>query len=460
MNLENRLSDKDTVMLLCTPSLTIMDNWLSVINELKNIKGDLDFVCVIPKARTVDEIDLENVLTLLAGKIFNKIIFRSYADKWVIVKSFKEAKEVNTLTLFEKLLLKVIKIFEKKSTTKTVSIILKKIFQKYLFLKTKKYCFDYSSFKKDNCILLYDVHVETKPQLHDIIDNFKSMNKFSILHGVNIVIDGGLISNSRTKPYQGSLRTDLIHYLFSEKERDYCQKYLGLDNSIMKVVGIPRHETAWINHIIASCSDNLDIFGKDFVFVISRPSTTVYMAPHRKRQYLEDIKRLVFDELGRNIVIKLHPKEYNDGLCEEVFGKDLYGKRWFYSNLHPFVLGSHCSFAISLLSGVAVDMIAMGVPTIERCSLKGLPEYEHEGYTLRDENGEPVRHLRYWGLVLGASTYEQMKKHADDIINDKSKVIDGLKNKYNELFAKIDEPNKVMAKDILEHTAFNRVSSV
>ena len=39
------------------------------------------------------------------------------------------------------------------------------------------------------------------------------------------------------------------------------------------------------------------------------------------------------------IVVKLHPLEQPDGLCEDVFGRDADGKGWVYSNLHPFVLG-------------------------------------------------------------------------------------------------------------------------
>jgi len=147
-------------------------------------------------------------------------------------------------------------------------------------------------------------------------------------------------------------------------------------------------------------------------------------------------------------VVKLHPKEKHDGLYEEVFGKSTYGKKWGYSNAHPFVLGKNCFFAVSFFTSVTNDMISIGVPIIEYLNLKGIPEYDNKN-SLRDSQGEPVFKFRYFGLVLGASNYEQMENHALRIVNNKPEVVAELQSRYNELFPRVDNPNKVIAKDIL-----------
>ena len=43
---------------------------------------------------------------------------------------------------------------------------------------------------------------------------------------------------------------------------------------------------------------------------------------------------------------------------EEVFGADKYGDKWLYSDIHPFILGKKCAFAISFFSGVVIDFWA------------------------------------------------------------------------------------------------------
>ena len=152
--------------------------------------------------------------------------------------------------------------------------------------------------------------------------------------------------------------------------------------------------------------------------------------------------------LKKNIVVKLHPKERKEGLYEEVFGTDTYGDKWFYSDIHPFVLGKESAFAISFYSGVPIDMLALGVPTIEYLDLRGIPDFDNDE-SLRDKKGHPCFGYRYLDLVLGASDYDQMKAHAMEIMNDRETVLSRLQAKYNELFPQIENINEKIAKDIL-----------
>ena len=147
-------------------------------------------------------------------------------------------------------------------------------------------------------------------------------------------------------------------------------------------------------------------------------------------------------------MVKLHPKERKEGLYEEVFGAETYGDKWVYSDLHPFVLGKESAFAISFYSGVAIDMLALGVPTIEYLDLRGISEFDNRE-SLRDKYGHPVFSYRYLELVLGASNYDQIKAHAMEIMKDREAVLSRLQAKYNQLFPKIENINDKIAQDIL-----------
>jgi hypothetical protein len=133
-----------------------------------------------------------------------------------------------------------------------------------------------------------------------------------------------------------------------------------------------------------------------------------------------------------------------------VFGTDTYGDKWVYSDLHPFVLGKESTFAISFYSGVVIDMVALGVPTIEYLDLRGIPECDNNE-SLRDKNGHPVFSYRFLDLVLGASDYDQMKAHAMEILSDRETVLSRLQAKYNELFPQIENVNGKIAQDILSY---------
>ena len=113
--------------------------------------------------------------------------------------------------------------------------------------------------------------------------------------------------------------------------------------------------------------------------------------------------------------------------------KKEYKKSWEISTKHPFILGKNCEFAVSFYSGVPIDLIVFGVPTIELLDLKNIKGYDNE-YALRDNNGEPVLNVRYLNLVLGTSSFKGFQEHVENILNDRDGVIDRLKEEYKKTF--------------------------
>ena len=442
-------SSKPALCFVCSPSLGILDNWLPVLWELRRDRNDIELICVFPKSRSVDEIDLSSLLFSLAGSIFDKIVFRSHAGQWLSAPSFSEAKSLNSLGAVETVAHSVANRLRRWRTTAFTSSTLRRALQ---LLERQTNAKDAAvvhpaTFLKPIRGVLYDVYEETKDYNRDLMKHLGGIPRFSLGHGINISV--------QTPPPQTHLDLapkgqDVTAYLFSDLEKPLYKDRYALADSALRVVGVPRHEQAWVKRIIDQ-SGYPDELGEGFVFVISKSANRRRFPRDRKRQGLEDIAR-VASELGMKIVVKLHPKEHPDGLCEDVFGRNAYGKVWVYSNLHPFVLGSKCAFAVTFHSGVAVDMLALGTPVIERLDLRGLPQFDHSE-ALRDEHGEPISNYRYWGLVLGASDYSRLKRHAEACIHDRDRVMSQLVSRYRKLFSAVQHPEAMIAQDVFASCA-------
>ena len=389
----------------------------------------------------------------MADKVFDSIVFKSQAGYWLVADNFAQTKKKNRVGRFEWLVLKAIKKLKKWPITGILGRFIQYGYGNISKCLNRRYLYDWQSVEKHGACLLYDVYEESKPYILALMKQFSEVPKFSIQHGININ-DGGVVGTIKKVP-DGDQRKDVKAYLFSPKERPLYEHKYAIDNSRMEVVGVPRHNPDWMEFIRLSILEqskgNIELKSGS-IFIISRPGGTHYHPYDRKKKALENIKRLAWNDLNKNIVIKLHPKEKKEGIYEEVFGTESYGDKWVYSDLHPFVLGKESAFAISFYSGVPVDMLALGVPTIEYLDLRGIPEYDNDE-SLRDKIGHPCFSYRYLNLVLGASDYHQLKAHALEILNDRETVISRLQAKYNELFPQIDNVNDKITQDILNLSA-------
>lgn len=440
---------KNVVFFLCSPSLGILDNWLPVIWNLKEKQKDLKFIIIFPRASFIDQIYLSNVLLILGANIFDSIVFKSKAGLWLAADTFSQVKMINKLTMFEWFLLRVIRKLKKWPITAIVSRFIQYWHSKFSKCLNKRHLYDWQFTEKRAACILYDVYEESKLYNIELMKNFREVPKFSIQHGINIS-NGGVLKNTK-KVLDGGYRKDVKAYLFSSKERHFYEHKYAIHKSFMEVVGVPRHSPDWMEFIqlnIPKQNNEINSLNNGSIFIISRPGNSIYHPYKRKKKALENIKRLAWNDLKKNIVIKLHPKEKKEGIYEEVFGADTYGDKWVYSELHPFVLGKESDFAISFYSGVVIDMLVLGVPTIEYLDLRGIPECDNDE-SLRDKMDHPVFSYRYLDLVLGASDYEQMKAHVMEIMNDRETVLSRLQATYNELFSQIENINDKIAQDIL-----------
>lgn len=432
-----------TIYFLCSPSLGILDNWLPVINFLSSSSKSLKFVLIFSKTETVRQLDLNNILVEISQSIFDLVVYPTDSGLWVSSGSVNDAyQSVGPLKGFVKVIYGLKIKLQRFKWLNYLMIFIFKILKVLDRFKYNSNFFDVRSISKGSSVLLCDVYEDGKPYNKEILFQLSQSPRFSIYHGIGI-------DEMRRESRCGSVTNmhNLKAYLFSEFEIDYYKKTFCLKDENLSVVGIPRHDLKWMKKIKKTKSSNDLLFKKgDYVFIISRP-TCDYIPIERRIEALKNIKLALIDNLGLKIIIKLHPKETETKLYDQIFDHSKYGETWSYSNLHSFILGENSKFAISFFSGVAIDMMKIGIPTIEYLDLTDIEGYDNDG-ALRD-GIFPVLGYRNLGLVYGASNLEQFESNVSKIINHRDQVNLELKETYEKYFKIDDVTIEKIASDIL-----------
>lgn len=433
---------KKKIVFLCSPHIGALDNWLPIILELNNrYKNDLEFICILSKTNWLNSEVLDSALIQLSNKIFDKIILKNKFGDWVYFEDFSEAESV-IRGLNNNNLIKFSSKVKNLSVLRPIGVLFKKTIE---FALRRKHSLNRVNWKrtfKGATCLLYDLGQERKYSNSPFIKELPKIPKFSIFHG--------LITkpNSLTDNQVGSKHS--LHngraYLFSEIEVPYYMHKYGLSKDDIKVTGIPRHQSGWVD-LLMKHQPLDEIPFKNYVLIISRPSGSGILPRDRMKSSLELIKKEIVEKLGYPIVIKTHPSEKNKDLYKEVFYKERYNKDWIFSETHPLISGLKSEFAISFCSGVSVDLVSQGVPVIEILNLRGLQEFDNE-HSLRDSNGDPVLRYRFYNLLLGASDEDQFKKHLKKINSNYKVTKKELSNNYKNIYQNKADIADYIANDI------------
>ncbi len=424
----------NTIYFICSPSLGILDNWLPVIHKLRDKYPNAELVCVITKSTNAELIDTSNILIRISEKLFDSIIYKSNSGCWFKSKSFFDAKKANTPFLYERFLLISQRVCLKSTITASLSSFIS-LFYRFHDLLSQQRKISLSKLGGKRDVVLYDIYEETKEYNRDLLNCFKGAPKFSIGHG-GINVEQKTIENRTIDQSNGCLN-EVSAFLFSKNEKSFYKNIYSLESSDIHIMGFARHNEKWISYLNSIDSEQKNQSWDNYIFIISRPLSE-YFTLDRKIQAIKDIKELAFNNLALRLVIKLHPKEQDYKIYENVLGKDTYETQWRFSNDHPFLLSKKCIFAIAFFSGVVIDMAALKVPAIEFLNMRGLKKFDNEN-SLRDESGEPVLEYRYSGIVLGASDYEQLSNQATHVMENRTIITNMFYKRYCELFP---DPNK------------------
>jgi len=442
------------VLVWCSPGFGLADVWLPVINKLKERDGLLIYF-VFPQPSSIYLEEKTSDLFNISEKLLDRVIFSGYSGRWFSSDSLVEASYGVHHSKIDDVILRLsIRLNKGKLSRyvllRTIGSFLLAVF-KHIAKVRENYKglipYDVSLLSDASCVL-YDATTEDKSSNYILKNELAHISKFSMLHGLDAIwLDKQFLCKKSVNK-----KPNLIVYSNSCLEHKGYKRCFGVLDKNIVLSGIVRHDGNWIKFI---SNNNLgkkipsELFSK-FVFIIGAPASP-YNTPERKRKMLKNIYDLICVKHNIKLIIKTHPKESIDGIdgqiYKESFGSMNYGKKWMYSNKSPFTLGRKAIFACSFGSGVALDMLAIGKPTIDCLNLNGLTEYDTDE-SLRDEFNNPVFPIGHLGLVLIATSYSDLERHVDSILYDYEDTIGLLVSRYNDYFRLHNDSPVMVANDI------------
>ncbi|MEK7555181.1 MAG: hypothetical protein AAB518_04330 [Patescibacteria group bacterium] len=427
------------VLFLVSPNFGLLDNWLPVLTALKEKERGIAITAIFPKVETVSEMNPAEMMVQLGEVIFTKVIFKSRGGFWVTAHSLVHAKELSGKSPRANLIfgkMRTMLRLSRKAAFMKPMIDLGDAVLSYLApIFTREKHVKLSNIGSNIKAICFDVYAKTKKEAREVLDQFPETPRFSIWHGVGIS-DFKLKGGTYDEAHQSYKTTA---YLLSRHEISAYKENYGLKESELKIVGVPRYEPEWIETVLEKSKKDIPDSWSRYLFVVSRPASDHFFPREKKKEALGYIKKLA-SELRSKIVIKLRLSEYSrkDGIYEEILGEDSYGKEWIYSSSHPFVLGKDSLFGITFYSGVAVDLLAIGVPVVQMVQLES-----------GGKSGYIMPYVEK-GLVLGARSYEELKINAENILHRKNATLAPLRKAYDEFFRPIGKPITVITNDILK----------
>ena len=437
------------ILLWCANGFASVDMWLSVIRKLKEKEGiKIDFV--FPEPSTLRLKDRNSGLFKLSEQFADDVIYRGFSCQWFISSTLIEASTAMNKTKFSKLDAEISYLSLRLTKGKASKYYILRVIGKYLsiihkyffhirenFIRQAPYDF---SLLGDTDGILFDVTVEQKLVHTELRDELKNVQRFSMIHGLNIP----WLSSYLNCEQSAVKRSDVTVYSKSHLEVNGYKKCHGILEKNIVHAGIPRHDKDWIEFVCNQFDDIKENMFDSFVFIIGRQVSTHHAALAERKKALKDIYNVVCIENKLKLVVKTHPKEVLDGsIYRDVLGMENYGKTWLFSSSHPFVLGKKSLFSISFSSGVSLDMLAINKPTIEYLDL----ESENK-ILLRNENGNMSSQYGHVNLVLSVSSKLELEQYIESILNKYESTLLPLKKNYEKYFEPINNASGMVANDI------------
>ncbi len=391
-----------TLVLLCAPSLGILDNWLPVLHAARAEHPAWRIVAVIPDRRTLTQLDAADTAHVLADEVIDATLAPLHGGRWILTDGFLSAvDDARPRRLFPRLRTRA----------------------------QRARSADPSALAGPDARVLYDIHLHKKAGLGPLLDALGDTPRFSHNHGIELEADDAL----RIAPKDPKNVRAAFVYGPSEVE-PYAHNF-GLEPSSIDVIGIVRHEPAWVRTVIERSRSLHTLPFEDFALVVSRPAGSSYLPHDRKVAALRALHQVAWREHGLPLVLRTHPKEHEDGTLADAFPAEEEGVSWALSRAHPFHLATRSRLGVTFLSGVSVDLVALGVPVVELLDVRGLPEHDRPD-ARRDADGRVLfGPYRRDALVIAADGVEDLRVALAAITADRGASLTPLTRAFRARFA-------------------------
>ena len=389
-------------MLLCAPSLGILDNWLPVLHAARAEHPDCRIVALIPDREALAQLDAADTAHALADEVIDATLVPLHGGRWMLTDGFLSAvDDARPRRLFPRLRTRA----QRARSTNP------------------------SALAGPDARVLYDIHLHKKANLGPLLDALGDTPRFSHNHGIELEASDAL----RVAPKDPENVRAAFVYGPSEVE-PYAHNF-GLEPSSIDVVGIVRHEPEWVRRVIERSRGLHTLPFEDFALVVSRPAGSSYLPHDRKVAALRALHQVAWREHGLPLVLRTHPKEHEDGTLADAFPAEEEGVSWALSRAHPFHLATRSRLGVTFLSGVSVDLVALGVPVVELLDVRGLPEHDRPD-ARRDADGRVLfGPYRRDALVIAADGVEDLRVALAAITADRGASLAPLTRAFRARFA-------------------------
>ena len=275
-----------------------------------------------------------------------------------------------------------------------------------------------------------DINELEKPYFGAIKHIAASSNVLSITHGLLPYQGYKVLNSSSTSWIQNRNGLQLVVCAQSTREVALYIKSFNLKKRDVLIAGIPRHHPDWMRHFSSITGHSTPIDGKDTILLVSRPGGSSYLPSDRKRINVETLREFA-DQHNLKILIKRHPKEKHERVFEQVLKKNNRGVKWDFTESHALEASPNIIFAVTFFSGVVLDLLQRGIPTIELLDLRELPDWDHK-LVSRDILGHPIIEYREFGLVIGATTKQEFFAAAQAVMVETAATLEKLRLSYVE----------------------------
>ena len=309
------------ILFLCSPGLGLLDTWAPVLNKISS-KYKIDFF-------TAKQEILRNISK---EKFFYEILKKNFKNYYSISKNnniyqIKNLKK-NDISFLEKISESLnrnnIKFFNKELN-------IYNYISKYDIFKTNSKI-EYKNFLNNYEYILCDATELTKDSLKEFAISAKLINKISINHGSGFPYTKKFVY--KKKNYLGD-KFKIVLFSKTKQEIDFYQTILNLKKNNYVRLGNPKHEKSWVKKISNKYKKTY-FDGKKYVFLISRHTDGNYFTDKKKIALIKQIKKVVIDKMGYNLVIKTHPKENINEYYFKILKDKFYKQNWIISNDHPY----------------------------------------------------------------------------------------------------------------------------
>ncbi len=420
---------KNKVLFVCEPGIGILENIIPLCKKLK--QESIIFDIIFLKSSVIKQVHGQPFLKNESMKIFDSYLFLNNGSLYEIndfnkMENLLEAKIFKILRSFLSLL--PLRIYFR------VNNYMKKISNFFSYPLIKKFRVDITSKIKEYDLVFYDVEkeeifTETEKSINFFFKIIKNIPKLSFYHSsaFNYV--------SQKKKISEKLDIQKLHICkFSKtiQEQNLYEYYA--DNSKIYNLGNPKHDTIWTNYVLAN-EKKSDFIDENTVYFISRSLTAAYYNMSDKIFTLKILAKLILNYPELKLAIKLHPKEdsiIGKKLYFKYLGKKNYNKTWSFTNVYPLVAGYQCKFAVTVYSGLAIDMLLVQKPVIELVNLNKTSLSEHEYFI--DKNNNKISGLNFYNLVYGALDEKQFFEKVRYILNNYDESRNYLYQNYIKCF--------------------------